>query len=297
MQSIDSLFKQGCKAVREKNYEQARKLLRQVIEQDNQHKEAWLWFALAMPTPEKRRKYLERALQIDPNYTDAQKLLQQLSAENVPTPVQSASTKNVAPISTQPALTSSDTGLGAELLHTKTSWKNQFQRLFVIVLLSIVIGYMILQTEFPLYLQLAIAERSLFVETVWFDFVDFLLFAVFVGGIIYSLYEIFVAFGQELIVYQNGIKHRVFGDEREWQWTDFKVGKVTNRLVQNRMAGIPMSKTHTFKIVLHSDKGKLVISDVFENHVHVGQTVAELASSQVPFVLQERHPILRLLSK
>jgi hypothetical protein len=285
MQSIESLFKQGCEAVRQQDYELARKLLRQVIEQDNQHKAAWLWYAKTLP-PDKRRKYIDRALQIDPQYTEAKKMLQQLSPkDSAPTPPQSASTP-VQPVPTA-------IGLGTELIHTRTSWKNQFTRIFVIVVLVIALVGIYLMTNLPLYLQLAIQERSLFVEAFNFDFVDFMLVVLGVVGIIYMGFEFISAFGQELIVYQNGVKHRVFGNEREWQWSDFKVGKVTNQLVQTRMVGIPMSKTQTFKIVLHSDKGNLVISDVFENHVNVGKTVAELASSQVPFELQQRNRFLR----
>ncbi|MEO0563771.1 MAG: hypothetical protein AAF125_16820 [Chloroflexota bacterium] len=62
----------------------ARKLLQEVVLEDNRNERAWLWLASVSDSPEDKRKCLKRVLQINPENTTAREGLRQLNS-NLPT--------------------------------------------------------------------------------------------------------------------------------------------------------------------------------------------------------------------
>ncbi|MCA9911746.1 MAG: hypothetical protein KC496_00290, partial [Anaerolineae bacterium] len=68
-------YEQGIVALRQRDYQKASYLLVQAVKQEPDNVMAWLWLAKALPDRERRRRCIERALELDPNHAGAQKML------------------------------------------------------------------------------------------------------------------------------------------------------------------------------------------------------------------------------
>lgn len=76
---LNDWLRQGITAVKSGDYEQARTLLLQVLEIDEQNEKAWLWLSGVVATDEERRVCLENVLTINPDNKLAQKGLAKLA--------------------------------------------------------------------------------------------------------------------------------------------------------------------------------------------------------------------------
>src|SRR5688572_18373291 len=82
------LLQLGIQAAKAGRREQARELLLQVVEQDQENIQGWLWLSGVLEEPEERRICLENVLMIDPNNATAQKGLSLLPKRPAASPVQ-----------------------------------------------------------------------------------------------------------------------------------------------------------------------------------------------------------------
>lgn len=83
---IQSKLRSAIEAARAGERDRARRLLEQVLAEDDANEVAWLWMASVVNTLPERRSSLERVLEINPENARAQEALQRLNAEEgVPT--------------------------------------------------------------------------------------------------------------------------------------------------------------------------------------------------------------------
>jgi len=82
---VQSLLNAGIQAAKAGNKIEARRLLEQVLEKDDNNEQAWMWFASVVDTPRERRICLENVLEINPNNTRARQALDKLIAAAPPT--------------------------------------------------------------------------------------------------------------------------------------------------------------------------------------------------------------------
>lgn len=87
---IQSLLNAGIQAAKAGNKIEARRLLEQVLEKDDNNEQAWMWFASVVDTPRERRICLENVLEINPNNTRARQALDRLIAATPATPTSPA---------------------------------------------------------------------------------------------------------------------------------------------------------------------------------------------------------------
>jgi tetratricopeptide (TPR) repeat protein len=85
---INRLLQLGIQAAKAGRREQARELLLQVVEQDQENIQGWLWLSGVLEDPEEQRICLENVLMIDPNNATAQKGLSLLPKRPAVGPVQ-----------------------------------------------------------------------------------------------------------------------------------------------------------------------------------------------------------------
>ena len=88
--TTDELLKQGIAVLNEGRKAEARRLLMQVVEQDERSEMAWLWLSGAVDTDEERRTCLENVLAINPDNQAARRGLEQLSVKGKVRPLPSA---------------------------------------------------------------------------------------------------------------------------------------------------------------------------------------------------------------
>jgi hypothetical protein len=81
MSSERSLYEQAIEAFEAGNRQDARRLLKQVLQQDPRDASAWYYFAQLQDDAEKKREYLRRALVLDPQLDEARDLLDQLDQQ------------------------------------------------------------------------------------------------------------------------------------------------------------------------------------------------------------------------
>jgi Tol biopolymer transport system component len=85
---IEKLLNAGIQAAKAGNKAEARRLLEQVLERDDNNENAWMWFASVVDTPRERRICLENVLEINPNNERARQALEKLKpnaiTDNVP---------------------------------------------------------------------------------------------------------------------------------------------------------------------------------------------------------------------
>ena len=106
---ISNLLHEGIDAVKARDFEKARRLLTQVVEQDEHNEQAWLWLSGAVDTDEDRRICLENVLAINPSNTAARHGLDKLGpapAQPQPEtqPREHVVRREVAPVSLAQAL-------------------------------------------------------------------------------------------------------------------------------------------------------------------------------------------------
>lgn len=101
--SIDTLLKQGIAAAKAGKVEQARALLMQVVEQDEENEYAWLWLSAVVESDEDRRICLENVLTLNPNNTAARKGMEKLNSRTS-APSEHFVRREVAPISPAAAI-------------------------------------------------------------------------------------------------------------------------------------------------------------------------------------------------
>lgn len=75
---LEQKLRDGIAAVQRGDKATARRLLEQVVQQDNRNELAWMWLASCVNTSTERRECLERVLDINPNNTRAKEALAQL---------------------------------------------------------------------------------------------------------------------------------------------------------------------------------------------------------------------------
>jgi tetratricopeptide (TPR) repeat protein len=76
-------LQQGIEAGQRGDRERAYQLIRQAILDDPQHAPAWYYMSFLLDDVERQREYLEWALKLAPNYTEAQEALDQLHIRQV----------------------------------------------------------------------------------------------------------------------------------------------------------------------------------------------------------------------
>ena len=77
--NADTLVREGIKAYREDNKDEARNLLLQAVDVDDQNEQAWMWLSAVVDTAEDQQTCLENVLTINPNNEKAKQGLQILS--------------------------------------------------------------------------------------------------------------------------------------------------------------------------------------------------------------------------
>ena len=87
----DDLLKQGIAALNAGRTAEARRLLAQVVQQDERNEMGWLWLSGAVDTDEDRRICLENVLAINPNNSRAKRGLEYLLANKSVQPLRAAS--------------------------------------------------------------------------------------------------------------------------------------------------------------------------------------------------------------
>ncbi len=96
--NIANLLKAGIDAAKAGNKVEARRLLEQVLEKDDNNETAWMWYASVVDSAQKRRICLENVLEINPNNTRAREALEKLG----PAGKEPAAPKPSAPASRPP---------------------------------------------------------------------------------------------------------------------------------------------------------------------------------------------------
>ncbi|NDJ86762.1 MAG: hypothetical protein GYB66_12820 [Chloroflexi bacterium] len=100
------LFREGVIAIREhQDYTRARQLLKQSLELEPRNIQAWLWLTRTVNDPSQKLAFVQRALQIDANHSEARKLYQRLNGQvaqppSVSNPSHSSSQLQPSPEST-----------------------------------------------------------------------------------------------------------------------------------------------------------------------------------------------------
>ncbi len=92
---IQSLLNAGIQAAKAGNKIEARRLLEQVLEKDDNNEQAWMWFASVVDTPRERRICLENVLEINPNNTRAKQALDKLIAAAPAAPARTAGSSSL----------------------------------------------------------------------------------------------------------------------------------------------------------------------------------------------------------
>jgi Tol biopolymer transport system component len=75
---IEKLLNAGIQAAKAGNKADARRLLEQVLDKDDNNEAAWMWYASVAETPRKRQICLETVLEINPNNQQARQALERL---------------------------------------------------------------------------------------------------------------------------------------------------------------------------------------------------------------------------
>lgn len=81
MADIETLLRDGIAAVKRGDRATARKLLSQVIQQDERNEKAWMWLAATSANADERRKFLLKVLEINPNNQRAQQAMASLAMQ------------------------------------------------------------------------------------------------------------------------------------------------------------------------------------------------------------------------
>jgi Tol biopolymer transport system component len=76
---IERLLNAGIQAAKAGNKAEARRLLEQVLDKDDNNEAAWMWYASVAETPRKRQICLETVLEINPNNQQARQALEKLA--------------------------------------------------------------------------------------------------------------------------------------------------------------------------------------------------------------------------
>src|SRR5689334_7473601 len=72
-QSADDLFQLGRTAVKNGDRARARQLLKQAVEYDRDHSDAWLWLSATTDDPVEQKQYLEWAIAANPSNAAAKR--------------------------------------------------------------------------------------------------------------------------------------------------------------------------------------------------------------------------------
>jgi hypothetical protein len=98
MTNTNDLLKQGIVALKAGQKAEARRLLKQVVQQDKDNETAWLWLSGTMDTDHERIRCLRETLRINPNNEQARRGLEKLESK-VPTSQSSLSQPQSQPTS------------------------------------------------------------------------------------------------------------------------------------------------------------------------------------------------------
>ncbi len=75
----EELLQMGIRAAKAGNRDAARIAFQQILSQDKRNERAMMWMAKLADKPAERRKWLERALEINPDNTAAQEAIQRMA--------------------------------------------------------------------------------------------------------------------------------------------------------------------------------------------------------------------------
>ncbi|HEX2906233.1 MAG TPA: hypothetical protein VHO69_05190 [Phototrophicaceae bacterium] len=203
------LFQQGLQAVRdEKDLNRGRKLLVQSLRLNPNNDMAWVWLSRATTDPQKRQECLERALTINSNNRQALELQNRLTASSVSSHP-AAPVEKKAPAKNPPnGIVTDVSQLGSLLRASGMNPGHLFQRLIWIVVCGFLsfIGFAALFDNKP--------DGS---NQIPFG----LMAALPLLGILLLLFQIVMALGTRVEVYEQGLS-RVYGGERKsWRWSVF----------------------------------------------------------------------------
>src|SRR5512136_2079904 len=97
---VTSLLRQGIAAARDGQTETARRLLTQVVEQDERNTAAWLWLSGLVESLDDKQVFLENVLTLEPGNQAAQAgldwILAQKSPAHVPTLISASQSRRTA---------------------------------------------------------------------------------------------------------------------------------------------------------------------------------------------------------
>ena len=86
MSAVDEKLKQGMAAVKAGRKKEARDILFDVLEQDEENEQAWLWMSGAVETDQQRRTCLEKVLHLNPENEAAKRGIASLARSNTALP-------------------------------------------------------------------------------------------------------------------------------------------------------------------------------------------------------------------
>jgi hypothetical protein len=106
--SADNLIREAIQAHRSGNNSEARNLLLQAVEVDENSEQAWLWLSAVVDTPEDQQTCLENVLTINPNNQKAQQGLRILREKMNAAPPPAPPKPSTSPLNALPELPDDD---------------------------------------------------------------------------------------------------------------------------------------------------------------------------------------------
>ena len=290
-------YEQGIVALRQRDYQKASYLLVQAVKQEPDNVMAWLWLAKALPDRERRRRCIERALELDPNHAGAQKMLvlheEHYENGSAPTQLQEVVARIIpgeldddemttmleaqdAPIIDLPR-PSRPRSMGKLLAEVELDATKQARRVLEIVFylglalgLLVVIGLMIL----PLPLQLLAGIAA----------VVFLVYGF------HHLVRLVQDRPRAFKLYQYGIEQN--NPHRRWLWYDFIQLRQVDWQIQIPLPGRPVILLDVYGLTLQSETQKTwLLTRSFADCRDVGETI--MARTEAMWVERDYEAVLR----
>lgn len=297
---MNVFFDEGIAALRQRDYQRASYLLAQAVKREPENVMAWLWLAKALPDLERRRRCIERALEIDPQHGAARKMLSlhderwgNGNGHHQNEPDGSATAYVQAPVLVEEdpeisdMLESADApiielprpsrprSMGKLLGEVGLDASKQARRVvevFIYLGLAVFLVLAIATFLLPLSLQLLAALAA----------------AIFLAYGLHHLLRLVQDRGRGFKLYQYGIEQN--DPRRRWLWYDF----VQLRQVdwQLRLPGTSVILLDIYGLTLQSENRQVwLLSRTFEDCREVGETI--MARTQAMWVERDYEAILR----
>ncbi len=264
------LFEQGIAAVRAKQLAQGRQLLKESLALDAENDRAWLWYSKTLDDPEKQLKCVERALKINPDNATAQELKNRILTKlNRAESNIDFTNENVSPKATQ-LFEAKNLALGKPVFSSGIRWFYQLRKLTGFLTgfaLSLIIFVVIDPFSNPNGVDYEIVAMGSF-----FAFV----------AILCLILLFFAPFGNQIIVYENGISYGNKKNPKIYRWSE--LDGITHprnlTILQSSSSLSPFSDIGFYRINLYQ-KGKNVISITrdFANYDELGNIILDFAQA------------------